>query len=226
MALQFGSFFSPSHSVTYTGSLSLAIAIQGCIGRELYCSSMVKALTTADYASCCHLYIQQYVISFLSLSHLSFSALPSFFSSPANSVCIFFLSLSSLAKLSLVRLSTLIFLFIHLSRLSRSVFFFPFRYSCLFLCNTLTLSVGQLSLTRVPFFFFSFSHALSPSPIMPSLLRQQTTCLHSVSLHTPWVLKRSQDPEDECTSLQINEVIFSLYYWQNPQITYTQQHTQ
>lgn len=131
MALLFGSFFSPSCSVAYIGSLSLAIAIQGCTGRELYCSSMVKALTTADYASCSHVYIQQYVISFLSLSHLSFSVLPSFFSSPANSVCVFFLSLSSLAKLSLVRLSTLIYLFIHLSRLFRSVFFFPFRYSFL-----------------------------------------------------------------------------------------------
>lgn len=92
-------------------SLSLALAIQGCTGRELCCSSTAKILTTPDYASCCHFYIQQYVIPFLSSSHLS---LPSqlaffFFSHPLA------LSMLSSVKFCLFRFSTFICLLIHLA---------------------------------------------------------------------------------------------------------------
>lgn len=104
MAPVFGSFFSPGCSAGYIGSLSLALAIQGCIGRELNFSSTAKALTTAEYASCCHLYIQQYVISFLSSSHLSLPSRPasSFFSSrllalSVLSFCLCHLLLSSVS---------------------------------------------------------------------------------------------------------------------------------
>lgn len=155
MAPLFGSFFSPGCSAGYIGSLSLALAIQGCIGRELYCSGTTKALTTADYASCCHLYIQQYVISFLSSSHvspLSAGVLPPFLP-PAHSVCVILLSPSSLAKFCLFRLSTFICLFIHLS----DSLFFPPIFLLSFLPDAHSDSVFDLC----SFLSLSFSHFLS-----------------------------------------------------------------
>lgn len=135
MAPVFGSFFSPGCSAGYIGSLSLALAIQGCLGRELYFSSTAKALTTADYASCCHLYIQQYVISFLSSSHLS---------QPASSFCFS----------RLLALSVLSFCLCHLWLSSVSL-------CCLHSSVCLSICLHDFSLCHLFSYFISLQHSLT-----------------------------------------------------------------
>ena len=180
MAPLFASFFSPGCPAGHIGSPSLALAIKGCTGRELYSSSAAKALTTADYASCCHLYIQQYVISFLS-SSLSSWPVFSFFFSLACSLSDLSLSLSSLAMFCLFRLSTLICVFIHLSAWLTSLSYSGFLVS--FLMSTHSDSSFDLcSFFSPSFSHFSLSLALPlfSSLIVASLLKPGTltACTH------------------------------------------------